>query len=386
MANRLNLSREQLATFLKNHEQIKQFERLFATVNEVDQTVIEAVLTIASMSDAKAQMALDALDRHDYIDFAYNAPYAEAERRLAWSNTEQALSIGMEGGLPLHVCKDTVYYGKNTGATAISKGMAVMANGVLGASGKLTFEHAVANGTVHQMYMIGIAAQDIAVGEFGYIQEFGLISNLNTNAWNEGDVLYFDAATAGSLTATEPAAPNLKMPCAIVLRKNANNGQIFVRMHNGYRLQDLHDVYAPAASVDHNDVLCWNSFNSRWEPSTYTGSNGPFTPTITNGTNVASSTARLCRMIMIGNIVFCSGHITIDPIAAAQTDWYMSLPIPSNFTGTYDASGNFVSLSGTLLNGIIAADTANDRLKFDGKAGSTGVQDISFHAAYTVFL
>lgn len=382
MANRLNLSREQLATFLKNHEQIKQFERLFATVNEVDQTVIDAVLTIASMSDVKAQIALDALDRRDYIDFAYNAPYAESERRLAWSNTEQSLQIGMEGGLPLHICKDTVYYGKNTGATAISKGMAVMANGVLGASGKLTFERAVANGTVHQMYMIGIAAQDIAINEFGYIQEFGLISNLNTNAWNEGDVLYFDAATAGSLTATEPAAPNLKIPCAIVLRKNANTGQIFVRMHNGYRLQDLHDVYAPSPAD--GDVLVWESVNKRWEPSTYNGSNGAFTPTITNGTNVASSTARLCRMMMMGNVITYSGHATIDPTAAGNTVWYMSLPIPSNFTDVYDASGVFRSFQGGDLNGIIFADTANDRLKFDGETTLTTAQDISFCGMYTL--
>lgn len=382
MANRLNLSRDQLATFLKNHEQIKQFERLFSAVNEADQTVIDAVLTLASMSDNKAQAALDALDRQDYIDFAFNAPAVETERRLTWSNTEQSLLIGMENGLPLHIGKDTVYYGKNTGAASISKGMAVMANGVVGASGKITFERAVANGSVHQMYMIGIAAQDIAINGFGYIQEFGLISNLNTNAWNEGDVLYFDAATAGSLTATEPAAPNLKLPCAIVLRKNTNTGQIFVRMHNGYRLQDLHDVYAPSPAD--GDVLVWESVNKRWETSTYNGSNGTFTPTITNGTNVASSTARLCRMIMMGNIVFCSGHVTIDPTAAAQTDWYMSLPIPSNFTSAYDASGSFTSLSGTGITGIIFADTANDRLKFDGAAALTAAQDVGFSAAYTI--
>jgi hypothetical protein len=32
---KINLSRDQLATFLKNHEQIKQFERLFQIANEV---------------------------------------------------------------------------------------------------------------------------------------------------------------------------------------------------------------------------------------------------------------------------------------------------------------------------------------------------------------
>ncbi len=382
MANRLNLSRDQLATFLKNHEQIKQFERLFATVNDTDPNVISAVLTIAAMADSKAQAAIDTLDRHDYIDFAYNAPYADSERRLSWNIDEQALQIGMANDVPLHIGKDTVYYGKNTGATAISKGMSVMANGVVGASGKITFERAVANASVNQMYMIGIAAQDIAVGEFGYIQEFGLISNLNTNAWNEGDVLYFDAATPGSLTATSPAAPNLKIPCAIVLRKNANTGQIFVRMHNGYRLQDIHDVYAPSPAD--GDVLVWEAASGRWEPSTYNGSNGVFTPTLTNGSNTSSRTARLCRMMMMGNVITYSGHATIDPTAAGNTVWYMSLPIPSDFTDVYDASGVFRSFQGGDLNGIIFADTANDRLKFDGETTLTAAQDISFCGMYTL--
>jgi len=35
MVSRLNLSRDQLATFLKDHEQIKQFERLFGAVDDM---------------------------------------------------------------------------------------------------------------------------------------------------------------------------------------------------------------------------------------------------------------------------------------------------------------------------------------------------------------
>jgi hypothetical protein len=36
MATRLNLTRDQLATFLKDHEQIKQFERLFSIASDVE--------------------------------------------------------------------------------------------------------------------------------------------------------------------------------------------------------------------------------------------------------------------------------------------------------------------------------------------------------------
>jgi len=35
MATKLNLTRDQLATFLKTHEQIKQFEALFKTVDTI---------------------------------------------------------------------------------------------------------------------------------------------------------------------------------------------------------------------------------------------------------------------------------------------------------------------------------------------------------------
>lgn len=86
---KLNLTRDQLATFLKNHEQIKQFERLFQIADEVspssDTTGIsiqagnaeaaanEALAQIVSMAkdvainagnaDQKAVQALDSIER-----------------------------------------------------------------------------------------------------------------------------------------------------------------------------------------------------------------------------------------------------------------------------------------------------------------------------------
>lgn len=86
---KLNLTRDQLAAFLKNHEQIKQFERLFQVVDEVspssDTTGIsiqagnaeaaanEALALIVSLAkdvainegntDQKAVQALDSIER-----------------------------------------------------------------------------------------------------------------------------------------------------------------------------------------------------------------------------------------------------------------------------------------------------------------------------------
>jgi hypothetical protein len=57
--NKLNLTRDQLATFLKNHEQIKQFERLFADVSELEPTTLTDLAITASTAGQQAVLALD---------------------------------------------------------------------------------------------------------------------------------------------------------------------------------------------------------------------------------------------------------------------------------------------------------------------------------------
>lgn len=54
----LGLTRDQLATFLKDHEQIKQFENLFAIVAEVAPDNLQAATILAGNADAKAIQAL----------------------------------------------------------------------------------------------------------------------------------------------------------------------------------------------------------------------------------------------------------------------------------------------------------------------------------------
>lgn len=57
-SNRLNLTRDQLASFLKDHEQIRQFEKLFATVDTIAPDVVVEVSTAAGSAQATAVQAL----------------------------------------------------------------------------------------------------------------------------------------------------------------------------------------------------------------------------------------------------------------------------------------------------------------------------------------
>jgi len=116
----LKLTRDQLASFLQDFEQIKQFENLFATVQTLAPIVgtdfeFQADTAAASANEALAQIA--ALQRivqllasapsiennnslsTDYIDFNQLAPHVERIRRLAWDDNEQTLQVGLDYGV-----------------------------------------------------------------------------------------------------------------------------------------------------------------------------------------------------------------------------------------------------------------------------------------------
>lgn len=61
MATRLGLTRDQLASFLQDHEQIKQFERLFSDVQQLEPTTLVDLAINVENADQKAVEALDSI-------------------------------------------------------------------------------------------------------------------------------------------------------------------------------------------------------------------------------------------------------------------------------------------------------------------------------------
>jgi hypothetical protein len=90
---------------------------------------------------------------------------------------------------------------------------------------------------------IGLAAASAAVnGKFFVITE-GLLAGLNTSAANVGDAVWLgvNGALIFGLT-NKPVAPAHLVYIGVVTRKNANNGEIFISIQNGFELKELHDV------------------------------------------------------------------------------------------------------------------------------------------------
>jgi len=191
---------------------------------------------------------------------------------LAWNLDDGTLDVGLYGDVVLQAGQEMLYYAKNTSGAQVDKGQGVMFSGTIGASGKLTFDLAVADGSVSHELVMGIATQDIANNDFGYVTDFGLVRGFDTSGanktvpetWADGDLLYFDPAYPGELTNVQPQAPALHMPIAVVVDASASSsGSIFVRIKTGETLSELIDVYVNGTPAD-QDMLQYDSGNTRW--------------------------------------------------------------------------------------------------------------------------
>ena len=112
---------------------------------------------------------------------------------------------------------------------------------------------------------------------------------------------------------------------------------------------------------------------------------GTFLPTLTPGVNVSAVSASTCYFLYTGTVVQVSGQVSLDPVAAGDTQFQMSLPVPSAFTSAGQASGIFVTTAGGFSDtGSIVADVANGTLAFRLNAVNTGAAAYAFTANYQI--
>lgn len=284
---RLGLTRDQLASFLQDFEQIKQFEKLFTTVddntnNEIPSIVINAGNAGEAANDALAQVAALA----ELLALVDTAPRAELGTlaalqqsnvpSLTFDNAPEVIptaigSVYWDGGTTLgvqmtanivgRVNEDQFYYIK--ASAAITKGQVIMFDGAVGASGVIKGKPAT--GVTNGAYIMGIAAESIANNGFGLVQYNGTLKGLNTSAFSDGDILWYDPAVTGGLTKTEPTAPNVKVQMAAVINAGSGgSGSILIRVTAGSVLGGT-DSNVQITSLTDKDMLVYIGANSRWE-------------------------------------------------------------------------------------------------------------------------
>ena len=144
-----------------------------------------------------------------------------------------------------------------------------------------------------------------------------------------------------------------------------------------------------ASTIGINRVIRGNDFHNsaaaQGSASQQDIRSGTYTPSATSITNIASSTSRKSNWSRVGTIVTVAGTETLTTTSNGLTELGLSLPVPSNFGTTYEASGNAVSNITTAHYGVIFANVANNYviLQFD-HSGAAGESDFHYTYSYEV--
>lgn len=130
---------------------------------------------------------------------------------------------------------------------------------------------------------MGLIIQNLANNGKGYVITEGLLTGLNTSSATAGDPVWL--GTGGNLIyglTNKPAAPAHLVFIGIVTRSNSSNGEIFVRVQNGFELQELHNV--AISSVADNNILQYDFATSLWKNESF--STAGIQPTLVSATNI----------------------------------------------------------------------------------------------------
>ena len=281
---------------------------------------------------------------------------------ITWNNQDNTADLQLNSSVTLQIGQEEVAYVTNQSGVTIANGTVVKVTGSSGS--KVTVDKASATSESTSASTFAIATQAIDNNQSGYVTMSGFVRGLNTVAFAEGAAIYL-STTSGEFTTTQPASPNHLVHLGWIVRSHSSQGEIFVKINNGWELEELHDVLI--TSVGDNEILQWNSTSNVWENqtlaeatiATYAG-----TETLTNKTINADNNT--ITDIEVDN--FKTGVLDTDITSVAGTH----TTVPSAL-----AVKTYVDAQVTAQDLDIVGDTGTDSIDLDSEtitfAGGTGL-------------
>jgi hypothetical protein len=300
----------------------------------------------------------------------------------------------------------------NTGST-LTKGTVVYIDGAVGQNP--TVAKALATSDATSAQTLGMITANLATNTIGNVTVIGLITNIDTSAFTDGAQLYLSGTTAGSYTATKTVAPIHMVYVGVVEHAHPTQGKIFVKIQNGYELDELHNVVATSPS--NGQTIVYNTSNSLWETATLPVAGGGTGATTLTGYVKASGTTAMTASATIPStdisglgtmstqnanaVAITGGSVNGTTVGAstASTGSFTSLAYSTTFTGGTgvvalgtdqfykDASGNIgigtnspstvaagsklvVYNAGFAAISIVSNGSSNTQLRFDNTLGA----------------
>jgi hypothetical protein len=117
---------------------------------------------------------------------------------------------------------------------------------------------------------MGLIEASVEKNGFVYVVTEGLVAGIDTSTANTGDPVWL--GTNGAYIfglANKPIAPAHLVFLGVVTRGQQENGEVFVKVQNGFELDELHTVSLEAASsIANNEVLAFDSASGLWKNKT----------------------------------------------------------------------------------------------------------------------
>lgn len=318
----------------------------------------------------------------EYIDFDITPTITSDVGRLFWNDVDGTLDLGLKGGnVTLHIGQKQLIriVNKTTTNLLAANYQCVKISGAQGQRPKVAL--AQSNNDANSADTIGLVNENINDNQVGFVCTSGIITNINTTGslqsetWLDGDVLYLSGTVAGALTKVKPQAPIHTVIVGFVIYAHANQGKIFVKVDNGYELDELHNVLI--STPTNAQVLSYESATGLWKNTTPAATVGTtaFAATFNNsgfgvasGTTFDGSVARTISYNTLGAAPLASPTFTGTPVltttttvgAAGPVVGYRDVPVTiSNAATTFalaDAGKAFGKDDGTAYTYTIPAN------------------------------
>lgn len=154
----------------------------------------------------------------------------------------------------------TTQIAKNDTAASAAKGSVVYISGANGTNALFSLADADAEATSSKT--VGLLAQTLASNAIGAIVTEGLLSGINTGSATAGQSVWLSSTAGEFVFGAPPAKPAHGVYLGVVTRAHSTQGEILVKVQNGYEIDELHDV--SAASPSNGDLLIFNSSTGLW--------------------------------------------------------------------------------------------------------------------------
>lgn len=251
------------------------------------------------------------------FEFDQTPTGTSGEAIMRWNDQDGTIDLGLKGGnVTLQIGQESVIRVVNKTGTNLLEAnyQAVRVDGAQGNRLKIALAQATTD--LLSAETIGLVTETINDNQEGFVTTNGLVRNIDTTGslqgetWADGDILYLSPTVAGNVTKVKPEAPNHLVVIGYVVRAHATQGQIYVKVDNGYELDELHNVKITAPT--NNQSLVYNSALQIWENKTIATALGyiplPTQAGVTTGTVLTFVTDRVYGSITTPE----TGNISVD--------------------------------------------------------------------------